>query len=564
MRWAIFILFFSVVIHPSLSFCDDFSDNQLNKGIKNSDTYSYVLIEKAHQDRAHAVELLRKAMLYSPDIPAVYFELSKAVFSFSVEGILDSVDYMIQGIDAYSRNFWWSFTLICGLFFGGIISFLIAFTLIVVIKLVTDIPLISHDIEATHSRGLILVVIMALSLASPLLFLGSTLVLLGLYMKKNDRSIVYLFLVFLVFYPVFSKTASMFVKASSSGVVKAIVKVNEGRDNDYAISLLKDGRDYASLYSYALALKRTGRYEEAIAVYKRLLEKKHDARVYVNLGNCYVGLYNFEEGKRSILQQAAESYNAAINLKPIPSAYYNLSQVSRERLDFASGEQYFKSALSVDRVAVSVYRAMAGRNVNRFVVDETLKPSEFWDIVFKRFYSSSSSFLAAVAPSAVSLAAVILLILFYLLDKLWHQHSVRCRKCGAILSVKNGKNVTWGEMCSQCFGSLVKLDELDVKERVARLLGIYEQQRRHRETMKVLSFTFPGLSHVYAGRILAGFLFLWPFLFFLLLYVTLRTFVPDSHLISHGFFKWVTLCISIGLYLVFHYFTKKRIARGWL
>jgi tetratricopeptide (TPR) repeat protein len=354
------------------------------------------------------------------------------------------------------------------------------------------------------------------------------------------------------------------VRTSSSGVVKAMVKVNEGKDSDYAISLLKDSGDYAPLYSYALALKRKGRYEEAIAVYKRLLENKRDAGVYVNLGNCYVGLYNFEEGKRSFLQQATESYTAALNLKPLPSAYYNLSQISREMLDFTAGEQFFKLALSVDRVAVSGYRAIAGRNVNRFVIDETLTPSEIWDYVFKRFYTSSSSVLAVVVPSAISLAAFILFVLFYILDTLWHQHSFRCRKCGTILCFKCEKRIMWGEMCPQCFGSLVKLDELDVKERVAWLLGIYEQQRRRRDTMKVLSFTFPGLSYVYAGRILTGFLFLWPILFFLLLFVTLRTFVPDSHLISHGFFKWATLWISVGLYFISHYFIKKRIAKGWL
>ena len=564
MKWITFFLFLSVVIHPSLSFCDDFSDSQLNKGVKNSDTYSYILIEKAREDRAHAVELLKKALLYSPDLPAVYFELSKAVFSFSEEGILNSVDYVIQGMDAYSRNFWWSFTLMGCVVFSGIISFVVACALIVIVRLFNDIPLVSHDIEETNARGLILVVIMAFSLASPLLFLGMALILLGIYMKRYDKSIVYLFLLFLAFYPVFSRMATTYVRTSSSGAVKAIVKVNEGKDNDYAISQLKESKDFAPLYSYALALKRKGRYEEAIAVYKRLLENRRDARVYVNLGNCYVGQYNFEEGKRSILQQATEAYTAAISLKPLPSAYYNLSQVSREMFDFAAGEQYFRSALAIDRVAVSGYRTIAGRNVNRFVMDETLTPSEIWDFVFKRFYAPSYSVLAVVPPPAISLAAVILFVLFYLMDTLWHQHSFRCRKCGTILCFKCEKRITWGEMCPQCFGSLVKLDEFDVKERVAWLLGIYEQQRRHRATMKVLSFTFPGLSQAYAGRIFAGFLFLWPFLFFLLLYVILGTFVPVSHLISHGFFKWATLAISMGLYLIFHYFTKKRIARGWL
>ena len=564
MRWIKAVLFLWFVIAPSISFGDDLSDSLLDKGIRNDDTYSYVLMAKARDDKAHAVELLRKAVLHSPDLPAVYFALSKAVFSFSEDGILNSVDYVIQGINAYYRNFWWSFTFIGSVVFSLVFSFAVAFALIVIVRLFTDIPLVTHDIEETSSRAAIPVILMLISLASPLLFIAGALILLGLYMKKYDRFTVYLFLVFLVLYPVFFKMATMYVGASSSGVLKAIVNVNEGRDNNYAIARLKEGKDYASLYSYALALKRNGRFEEAIAVYRKLLAQRKDPRLYVNLGNCYVGLYNFDEGKRSFIQEAAESYNAAVNIKPLASAYYNLSQVSRETLDFPAGERYFMSALTADRVAVAGYRAIAGRNVNRFVIDETLMPSELWDFAFDRNYTSSSVGFAAVPPSAVSLMAIVLAVLFYLLDGLWHQRAFRCRKCGTILCFKCEKRLMWGEMCPQCFGSLVKLDELEVKERVSWLLGIYEQQRKHRDTMKVLSFFLPGLPYVYAGKILAGFLFLWPFLFVLLLSITLMTIVPGRELVSHDFFKWAGLCISAGLYLIFHYITKKRIAKGWL
>lgn len=564
MRWIKAVLFLCIVISPSISFSEDLSDIQLDKGIRNYDTYSYVLMAKAHKDKAHAVELLREALLHSPDLPAVYFELSKAVFSFSGEGILNSVDYVIQGINAYSRNFWWSFTFIGSVVFSVIFSFAAAFVLIVIVRLFTDIPLVTHDIEETRSRGVILLIFMLLSLASPLLFIAGMLILLGLYMKRYDRFTVYLFLVFLVLYPFFFKMATMYVGASSSGVLKAIVNVNEGRDNNYAISRLKEGKDYASLYSYALALKRNGHFEEAIAVYRKLLAQKKDPRLYVNLGNCYVGLYNFDERKRSVLQEATELYISAVNLNPLPSAYYNLSQVSRETLDFAAGEQYFKSALAADRAAVSGYRSIAGRNVNRFVIDETLMPSEFWDYAFARSYTSSSEGFAAVPPTAVSLAAIVLAVLFYFLCGLWHQHAFRCRKCGTILCSKCENRLMWGEMCPQCYGSIVKLDALEVKERVAWLLGIYEQQRKHRNTIKVLSFLLPGLSHVYAGRIVTGFLFLWPFLFFLLLSTTFLIILPDRRLVSHDFFKWAGLWTGTGLYLVFHYITKKRIAKGWL
>ncbi len=566
MRWAsaLAVLCLCLLIAPSVSWGDISSDSQLNRGIRNSDAYSYLLIEEAHKDGAHAVELLKKAQEYSPDLPAVYFELSKAVFSLSGDGILNCVDYIIQGIDAYSRNFWWSFTLIGCLVLSVIISFAAAFGVIVLVRLVADIPLVAHDIEESRSRGLILAVIMVLAVASPFLFLGGMLLLVGLYMKRYDRLTVYLFLVLLVCYPVFSKTATAYLKASSSGVFKAIVKVREGRDSDYALSTLKDSADYASLYSYALALKRKGRFNEAIDVYKKLLTIRPDPGVYVNLGNCYIGLYNFDERQRSVLHQAVQAYTSAVNIKPLASAYYNLSQVSREMLDFSGGEQYFKSALAVDRAAVSAYRTIAGRNVNRFVIDEPLPYSEIWDFAFNRFYSASSARIASVMSPMISLTAIILIILFYMIDSIWHQHAVRCSKCGTIVCNRCERRLMWGEMCPQCFGSFVKLDELDVKERVAWLLGIYEQKRRRRNAMKVLSFTLPGLSYVYAGRILPGFLMLWPLLFSLILVITLMTFVPDSALTSHGFIKGAALWSAAVLYLAFYYITKKRIEKGWL
>ena len=70
--------------------------------------------------------------------------------------------------------------------------------------------------------------------------------------------------------------------------------------------------------------------------------------VYVNLGNCYAGLKNTEK--------AITSYLKAVEIKPLASAYYNLSQISREILDFTKGNEYFKLALEINRDAVSDYR----------------------------------------------------------------------------------------------------------------------------------------------------------------------------------------------------------------
>ncbi len=562
-RMAGFILL-CLIIFPARSGGEEPYEACLNKGIRNADAYSYVLIEQSREKRAEASALLKKALTYSPDLPAVYFELSKASFSFSASGTLDSIDYIFQGINAYSRNFLWSFVAAGSVFLGVILSFVCAIAVIIAIRLFGDAPLLAHDMRENPSRAFLLLGLIVVSIPGPFLFLLGLLILLGLYMKKTDRVVVYLFCLFLFLSPLVFKTASLFFNTLTSAKVKAIVAVNEAKDNNYALSVLNTSDDYAALFSHALALKREGHYDEAIAVYNRLLENRQDPRVYVNLGNCYVGLYNFEEGKKYNLEEAMKYYVAAASIKPLASEYYNLSQISREMLDFTKGDEYFRSALALDRVAVAGYRAVAGRNPNRLTMDETLTFSDLWDYVRARPNEVSLLGITAFPPPVISLLAFLLLASFYSLDRSLKQRAYRCRKCDTILCALCEKRLMWGQMCPRCYGSLIKLDEIDVRERVARLLSIYERQRKRRDAMKILSFILPGSAQIYAGRILYGFLFLWPFLFFLSIPLVNSIFVTESTFFSHDFLNYAALFMAVIVYGFSNLITRRRIARGWL
>jgi len=120
----------------------------------------------------------------------------------------------------------------------------------------------------------LLLVLFVLSLISPLLCLAGILILLGLYMRRADKIIVYVFLVFLLASPFFFRAAAQFLQVSSSGTMKAIVDVNESKGNAYALSALKSTDEPPALFSYGLALKRAGLYDEAIATYKNLIKTR--------------------------------------------------------------------------------------------------------------------------------------------------------------------------------------------------------------------------------------------------------------------------------------------------
>lgn len=336
------LIFLCLFLIPVLSSGEDLYEEQLNKGIRNSEPYAYVLIKQSKADTAHAKEILRKALRYSPDLPAVYFELSKASLSFSTDGIFEAVDYMLQGISAYQRNFWWSFTMVGSLYMSVIISFIISVIIIIFIRLSSDLRLLSHDIEEVRTKTLLLLVL-AFALTGPIFLIGGLLFILGLYLKKWDR-----------------------------------------------------------------------------------------------------------------------------------------------------------------------------------------------------------------------------IVLFYGVDRRIKHWAYRCNRCGTILCNKCEKHILWGRMCMQCYRSLVKLDELDAKERVSRLLTVYEYQKQRRDMIKIISYILPGLAQIYAGDGFYGLLFLWTFLFFLCIPVMNSLFLTETFSFSHLWLNWGSFILLIGVYFLSNIITRRRLDKGWL
>lgn len=549
-KFILFILF--MIFVPSLSQGNNLYEAQLDRGIRNTEPYSYLLIQKSKENRAEAKDILREALYYSPDLPAVYFELSKAHFNLSPEGIFEAVDYMIQGIAAYKRNFWWAFMVLASLLISLIISFLISMFVLVTLRLSKDMPLLSHDIKEEKMKVLFLLVLI-FAVFGPLYLICGLLFLSSFYMKKWDRIVVYLYIVFLFILPWIFHAVSVGLKAPSSGELKAVVQVNESRGNIYALSVLKDGNEPAELFSYALALKREGGYTEAIDAYKKLALRKPDSRIYNNLANCYVALKDFA--------QAEKLYKKSISLNPLPSALYNLSQVYRETLDFERGEKYFLAAQQLNREAVSEFRSIFSRSPNRFVIDETLSMADMVQYALGKITTSTLG-LTNLPVQITPFVAVFAVLLFFILDRKIKGKAYRCNRCGVILCSKCEKHILWGNMCSQCYRSLIKLDELDAKERIARLLAVYDYRKKKRNRIKIISLIMPGSGQIFAGNTLKGFLFLWPFLFFLCIPVMNSVF--DIEMFTHLWLNLVSLLFVVILYLFTNMATRRRLSKGWL
>jgi len=549
-------VFLSVLLIPAFSAGRDFYEEQLDRGIRNSDAYSYFLIEKSRENPAQREDILKEALKFSPELPAVYFELSKANFSFSTRRMYRAYNYIIEGIEAYEKNFWWTFTVASSLFLGLIASFLISVVIIIFIRLTGDLPLFIHDIMEHKNRIFLLLPIIISALTGPLLLIGSILIVLGLYLRRIDKIVVYLYLFFLFLSPWIMKASSIAFNVPSSSLIKAVVEVNESRDYRYALSVLGNSEDEVALSSYAIALKREGNYKEAIDINNKLIARNPDPTLYNNLANCYVG--------ENDLEKAIQLYQKSIQMKPLVSAYYNMSQALRRTLNLVQGEDYFLYAQKLDPDSITGFQEVSSQNPNRLVVDETLPISDLWEYALKRSKKVSQFGLSIVPPTIMSFLAFFIVVLFYILNKRIKPRAYRCKKCGAILCNRCVRRILWGNMCLRCYRSLFKLYELDARERITRLQTVYEYQMRRRNVLRVMSFLLPGSAHTYAGYVLKGFFILWPFLFFLSVFVISSIFVIGMPYFPHLWLNWVSLLLIVLIYLASNFLTQLRLAKRWL
>jgi hypothetical protein len=87
---------------------------------------------------------------------------------------------------------------------------------------------------------------------------------------------------------------------------------------------------------------------------------------------------------------------------------------------------------------------------------------------------------------------------------------------------------------------------------------------RRRSIVNILSFLLPGSAHIYAGHVLKGFLILWPFLFFLLVFIISSIFIVGMPYFPHLWLNWIFLLLVVTIYFVSNFITQRRLAKGWL
>jgi hypothetical protein len=172
--------------------------------------------------------------------------------------------------------------------------------------------------------------------------------------------------------------------------------------------------------------------------------------------------------------------------------------------------------------------------------------------------------LSYVPPFVMPLIGIFFIAIYFIVNKRFKTWAYRCSKCGKILCTKCEKHILWGRMCRQCYRSLIKLDELDAKERIARLLAVYEYQKRRRNLIKTFSLIVPGWGLIRGGNILYGFFFLWIFFFSIFVLIMNSFFTIEMYRFSHAWLNLGSIVLIVSTYLLSNTATRRRLAKGWL
>lgn len=528
-------------------------DGLLDRGLRSDEPYAYELSRKAAVSApAERKELLKEALKYSPDMPALYFELSKA----SLPEVFSSFDYALGGVKAYMRNFWWVLSL-SGLLYVGLLGSLVVCLLVVVlIRMPMDISLIAHDIAERKARLVAPLILIPLSLLGPMFLIAGALALAGVYMEKLDRIVIYISFILILFSPLALGFADLFF-SSPSPELRAIVAVNEGKDSRFALRTLGQRKDFQSEFSYALALKREGRYQESIAVYEKILNEDGPdmplVKVYNNLANAY-----FVSGQTT---KARENYNKALELDSSVVILYNLSQLYRDMLDYENGDKYFNEALGRDGGRVSGFTALSSRNPNRLVIDETLSKTEFWGSLGGKRERAFNPY--TVSPAGASIAAFVLIGLFWVYERKAYPRAYRCSRCDTVVCARCARTVKQGQMCAECYHAIVKMVNVDPERRVAKLLEAQERRGKKERTLKFLMIAPPGVAHIFVGRAFAGMLLMWPFLFAVFVMALNPLFRTGLAGFNHGWLTPLMIVLIVGMYLI-NIISVRRLEGEWL
>lgn len=322
--------------------------------------------------------------------------------------------------------------------------------------------------------------------------------LTGRSFSKAEKGVALAFAATLLLSPVLLRVAVQATLPATPGTTLfALSGTSVAPLGDERASTLLDGEggDRDILFSLALLERERGNREEAIALYREILEGGHESpSVYNNIGNLL-----FVQGD---MDKAFSAYRRALALDPErATSHYNLGQLYLEVFSFDQARQEFSRASEIDFSLIRNLSHAGGDEGSHTLVDDSIPPSRLW----KRFLAGEAGRGGLDWDESLHAAKRILYpheperflpFLLFLGFAFWFGQTrpgpAVCTRCGRAICRKCRVRIGGKNRCASCASA--------GREREWNRNSL----TYHRPMSLTLSLLLPGLGHVYLGRWIRG------------------------------------------------------------
>jgi tetratricopeptide (TPR) repeat protein len=560
---------------------------KLDRGLRNIPLLSFFLIREAQQaryagDHDLSVRLANSSIKFSPDLFTPYFELAKARWhqnTFQFDKIIPS---FLDGLIALTSYFSSSLNFYYNVFYILANAILLTFMLFGIVVLVKYFPLFVYDIRKDLTQEITKVVLNGLRIF--VLFIPFFLrldmlwailywnVLLWGYLPKKERQFLLCFFIVLVYLPYALRSASSYLESPSSDILLEMNRANyEDWDGTTELKLqtwlTAHPDDTDVLFTLGLMEKKQGRYDQAEKYYQGALQKEPTfSEAQSNLGNVYMA--------RKEVDLAIAAYEKAVSIDPGKAAYYfNLYRAySQKTLLSGKLDLALQKARQLDPKLVDFYLSVDTSRqapvIQRFLIDESLRPDRFWGRVWAHFIGREGVLFHVFRawferiPSRISFLSAFFFLVFVAGMSRYSRAKrflTRCPMCGSpthrfYLGASDQEFICFN--CNRMFVQREKLHPTIVEKKA---LQVKVFQKESRGIGIFVSHFIVGFGYVWRGSFVRGLLL--TFLFF----VFVMRFVHWNGVLMHS---WVQSPPSLwtwvlwgGLFVLIYLISLRQIYR---
>jgi tetratricopeptide (TPR) repeat protein len=529
-------------------------------------------------DRDGAEEAFRGAVAIAPGLPDGHFALGRALLKKGPLGVVPSIGESVAGTRAFldtgrgeanARDL----LTVAWLAFSCLLGCTVALVLVV-----RHGGLLLHDIQEALGPGRARAASLALFLLALLLpaatFQGWGwlplwwMALLFAYLDWSERALAALLLASSVTFGPAVTSLELRLRTLQNPLYHAGLAAVEGVPDAADIGRLEqaaaaDPHDRDLEYLLGAARKRSGRYDEAADLYRRMLaEAPEDAFASNNLANI--------EFVRGGYDSALARYRAGTR-SPSPdvaaTSYYNLSLAYLQKFDYQAYNEARSNADRLARSLVARYDRWRYDTGDYAVVDLGLGREQVWakfagagsGVAVRNVVGGSPPLPQAgalLAATANRLLAALVLVPFVLVvvgrvrgPKALTLH---CARCGTAFCRRCQLGAASSGQCSQCYHLFVVRDGVSGPARNRKMAEVQEAESRRQRVFRALCVVAPGAGHLYSGRTLVGapLLVAW---YAVVALVAAARFVPFTEASSRIVPPWWTILVVVllgGIWLV--------------